>query len=259
MPPPSPRSKTPRDDAPSAPASSRGRPKGTGAQRVYEAIRTDIMHLRLKPGAHIEEQALEKRFKVSRTPVREALIRLAADGLVTLLPNRGAQVSQLDISDVPPFFEALDTCQRLVLRLAAARRSEDDLRALEGLNDAFAAAAASLDVVAMSEINHDFHRAIGVACGNKFVRGLYDELLSVGLRLARSAFGTGLAEEAPDKAYFDEVVAQHGAMVDAVRRQDADAAEALGRAHTEVFRGRIVRSIGSNLTGDFDVGTSGAG
>jgi DNA-binding GntR family transcriptional regulator len=232
----------------------RGRPKGTGAQRVFDALRDDILRLRLKPGAHIEEAALEKRFKVSRTPVREALIRLAAAGLVTLLPNRGAQVAQIDISEVPQFFEALDICQRLVLRLAGVRRNDDDLARLDALNGEFAAAAKRHDVVAMSEINHDFHVAMGAACGNKYVRELYEDLLSVGLRLARSAFTTGLTEQAPERGYYDEVVGQHRDMIDAIRRQDADAGEALGRAHTDLFRGRLVRAMEANLSTEFDLG-----
>lgn len=239
---------------PPAARTSRGRPKGTGAQRVFDALRDDILHLRLKPGAHIEEAALEKRFKVSRTPVREALIRLAASGLVTLLPNRGAQVAQIDISEVPQFFEALDMCQRLVLRLAAARRSDDDLARLDALNRDFAKAAAQQDVVGMSELNHDFHAAMGAACGNKYVRELYDDLLSVGLRLARSAFTTGLAEQTPDRGYYDEVVGHHRDMIDAMRRRDASGGEVLGRAHTELFRGRLMRAMEANLSTEFDLG-----
>ena len=240
--------------SPSSARASRGRPKGTGAQRVFDALRDDILHLRLRPGAHIEEAALEKRFKVSRTPVREALIRLAAGGLVTLLPNRGAQVAQIDISEVPQFFEALDMCQRLVLRLAAARRDDDQLTRLDELNRDFARAAERHDVVAMSEINHDFHAVMGAACGNKYVRELYEDLLSVGLRLARSAFTTGLLEQEPERGYYDEVVGHHQDMIDAIRRRDADAGEALGRLHTDLFRGRIVRAIEANLSTEFDLG-----
>ena len=59
-------------------AKHRGRPKGTGAQAVFQGLREDILHFRLRPGINIEEPALEKRFNVSRTPVREALIRLAS-------------------------------------------------------------------------------------------------------------------------------------------------------------------------------------
>lgn len=226
---------------------SRGRPKGTGAQMIYDGLRDDILHLRLAPGTHLEEVALEARFKVSRTPVREALIRLASDGLITLLPNRGAQVAQIDIAEVPQFFEAMDVCQRLILRLAAQRCSAEQRDSLRALNAAFAKAAQDHDVVAMSEINHDFHLVTARASGNKYVHAHYEELLAVGLRLARSAFGTAIDAATVDEAYFRKVVDQHDAMIDAFERHDADAAEALGRAHTALFRQRIQRSIEANL------------
>lgn len=226
---------------------SRGRPKGTGAQMVYAGIRSDILHLRLAPGANLEEASLEKRFGVSRTPVREALIRLASDGLITLLPNRGAQVTQIDISEVPQFFEVMDVCQRMVLRLSAHRRTEDQLDELRDLNKAFAEAAEEDDVVAMSEINHDFHLVTARACGNKYVRAQYEALLSVGLRLARSAFGTAIEQPESEDGYFGDVVDQHAAMIDALLQRDAEAAESLGRQHTDLFRQRILRSINTDL------------
>lgn len=238
---------------------NRGRPKGTGAQRVYDGLRQDILHLRLQPGSNIEESSLEKRFEVSRTPVREALIRLASEGLVTLLPNRGAQVTEIDIADVPQFFEALDVCQRLVMRLAAVRRSEEDLAELRSLNEAFSHAAKDRDIVTMSEINHDFHVVTARACGNRYVGALYKELQSVGLRLSRSAYGTALKAHEVDVDYYDEVVDHHNAMIDAMGSRDPDKAESLARVHTELFRRRIIRAIQSDLGGDFDVKASTGG
>jgi len=225
---------------------ARGRPKGTGAQKVYDGLRDDILHLRLSPGAQLEEATLEQRFGVSRTPVREALIRLASDRLIVLLPNRGAQVAQIDISEVPQFFEAMDVCQRFVLRLAARRCSEADLNDLRGLNRQFSDAAAAHDIVAMSEINHAFHLRTAVVCGNRYVRAQYEELLSVGLRLARSAFGTAV-DDPHDDGYFQTVIDQHNAMIESFAVRDADAAEALGQQHTDLFRMRIGRAIDTGL------------
>lgn len=221
---------------------SRGRPKGTGAQKVYDGLRDDILHLRVSPGAQLEEATLEQRFSVSRTPVREALIRLASDRLIVLLPNRGAQVAQIDISEVPQFFEAMDVCQRFVLRLMARRCTTADIQELRRLNEKFAEAAEVPDIVAMSEINHSFHLRTASACGNRYVRAQYEELLAVGLRLARSAFGTAI--NAPhDDGYFRTVIDQHNAMIDACEIGDADAAETLGQQHTDLFRQRIRHAI----------------
>src|SRR5216684_1398013 len=79
-------SSTPPNKAEGADGWRAGRPKGTGTQHVYSQVREDIIGLRLPPGSDLDEAGLEQRFGVSRTPVREALIRLASDGLIVLLP-----------------------------------------------------------------------------------------------------------------------------------------------------------------------------
>lgn len=234
----------------------RGRPKGTGAQRVYEGLRDDILHLRLPSGASIEESMLESQYGVSRTPVREALIRLASDGFISLHPNRGATVTGIDFSDVPQFFEIMDVCQRLILRLAAQRRTSAQIEQLRQLNTDFSTSAADHNLVAMSEINRDFHLATADACGNKYLRALYADLLGVGLRLAHSAFGTAFADSEVDEGYFSTVIDQHNAMIEAIENEDGNAAEKLGRMHTELFRDRILKAIEANSAAEIQLGES---
>ena len=77
------------------------RAKGTNTAWLYEKLRKAILSLSVQPGENLEEKELVERFGISRTPVREALIRLASDGLVVLLPNRGARVAAVDFSDFP--------------------------------------------------------------------------------------------------------------------------------------------------------------
>src|SRR5215510_6423478 len=91
-----------------------GRPRGTGAQMVFDKLRERILSLELAPHADIDELDLVKEFKVSRTPVREALIRLSSEGLVELLPNKGPRVASLDANEVPQILEALELAQRTV-------------------------------------------------------------------------------------------------------------------------------------------------
>jgi len=229
---------------PTAPSlRTKGRPKGTGAQRVFDGLREDILHLRLPPGAPIDEGTLERQFRVSRTPVREALIRLAGEGLIALLPNRGAQVSQIDFAEVPQFFEAMDVCQRLILRLAATRRSDDQIAELHQLNRAFRIAAEAHKPVAMSETNKAFHSVIARAGGNRHVEDWYEDLLKTGLRLTLSAFGTAFVTGDVDEDYYQTVVDQHDAMIGALAARDAATAEALGRAHTDLFRHRLIQAL----------------
>src|SRR5450631_1187122 len=86
----------------------------TGAQRVYAALRHAIIALEIEPGTPLEEERLCRQHKVSRTPMREALIRLASEGLVELEPNRGARVAALQFVDVVDHYEAMDVCQPVI-------------------------------------------------------------------------------------------------------------------------------------------------
>ncbi len=227
-----------------------GRPKGTGSQRVYDSVRESILKLDLAPGATLDEAGLEREFGVSRTPVREALIRLAGDGLITLLPNRGARVATLDVSDLPAMFEALELAQRATLRWAAKRRSAADLEALMRTSAAFADAARLRDVDRMTEANRDFHVAIGHACGNKYVAGLYETQLAISLRLARLVFAQAPLTGRSWRGYSDEVVRQHAAMVAAIENSDAGAADRLARDHADLFRSRVMAHMRTSLAGD---------
>jgi DNA-binding GntR family transcriptional regulator len=235
--------------AKSKPASARpvGRPKGTSTQRVCDGLREKILRLDVAPGTDIEEAALEQEYGVSRTPVREALIRLASEGLITLLPNRGARVAAIDISELPQLFEALEITQRLVLRWAAVRRTDDDAANLSGLADRFETAAGAGDFAAMGAANRDFHLAIGALCGNRYIAETYGDLLGATMRLARSAFGSALSTDADYRSYYDEVVQHHADMVTAIAAGDAEAADKLAVDHVALFRSRVTRHLESSL------------
>lgn len=95
------------------------RTKGTGVRFAYETLRDEILSLALEPGALLDETSLAERFGMSRSPVREALIRLAGDDLVVTLANRSTIVAPIDIRSFPRYVEALDIAQRMNTRLAA--------------------------------------------------------------------------------------------------------------------------------------------
>src|ERR671918_803387 len=94
------------------------RSKGAGWKSVYATLRTEIINLVLPPGQLLDETMLAERFDLSRSPVREALIRLAGDDLVVTLPNRSTIVAPIDVIAFPKYVEALDIAQRINTRLA---------------------------------------------------------------------------------------------------------------------------------------------
>jgi len=224
-------------------------------QRVYAQVREDIIGLRLPPGADLDEASLEERFGVSRTPVREALIRLASEELIVLFPNRGARVTHIDISDVPQLFEALELCQRATIRWAAIRRTPEDIAQLHQINQKFLEAALNGDSERMGDVNKEFHMIVGRICGNRYFESLYSSLLAVSLRLARTAFAYAQQSGEAHEDYYMEAVRQHDAMIKAIEGKNADEADALARVHTDLFRDRINRYLNSNLASGVSLGS----
>ena len=103
-------------DTPDSPSE---RKRGSGARLVYDALRDEILELVLPPGTPIDEVALAERFGMPRTPIREALLRLAGEGLVETLPNRSAIVANIDFLNLHHFFDAMTLMYRVTTRLAA--------------------------------------------------------------------------------------------------------------------------------------------
>ena len=103
--------------------------------RTYESLKQLIISGELGPGSDLDESDLVHRLRISRTPVREALIRLSAEGLVRMLPNRGAKVSSLDFSDISEHLEIMDILTPSVCYLAALRRTPADLAAIKAQID----------------------------------------------------------------------------------------------------------------------------
>lgn len=174
-----------RDTASSRAASPKQRL--TGAQLVYTALRQAIIVLDLEPGAALEEELLCGQYKVSRTPVREALIRLASEGLVELEPNRGAKVASLQFVDVVDHYEAMDILQPVMWHFAAARRSDADLGAIKTKLEEFGAAVEKEDAESIIRSNYEIHRAIAAACHNRSLEKAYRQMLVDKLRITQHA------------------------------------------------------------------------
>lgn len=214
-----------------------------GSDLVHAVLRQEILRLTLHPGARLDEAALCARFSVSRTPVREALIRLAAEGLVETIRGQGARVSALELSRLRAFFEALDVLQRSVTRLAALRRTEAQLTRIEALSRDFDRAALARDATAANEANFALHRAIGEAAQSHLLAQSYDRCMGDGLRLAFLCYSDRTGLDEPLRLHLERTMADHHAMVEAIGRQDADAAQAVAGAHVDLFRSRMSTAL----------------
>ncbi len=223
------------------------RTRGDGAIRVYTSLRADILSLELAPGELLDEVKIGRRFDLSRSPVREALIRLAADGLVKTLPNKSAMVAPLNIEEFPQYLDALDLTQRATTRLAALLRSSEDLHQIEERQAAFEQALARSDALAMIETNREFHIAISEAGKNRYLTKAYSQLLDEGRRILRLYFRS-YNDTLPDE--FED---EHRQLIAAIAAKDVDLAERLAHEHAMQVGNRFLTYLGTRHTADIPV------
>ncbi|HZP21497.1 MAG TPA: GntR family transcriptional regulator [Bauldia sp.] len=207
--------------------------RGYGVQTVYEALKRDILEMTVAPGEALDETSLSRRFHMSRTPVREALVRLAAEKLVTTLPNRNTVVAPIDFATVPPYFDALSLMYRVTARLAALNRTEADLTEIQLAQDGFTRSVIAHDPVGMISVNRDFHVAVARAGRNRYYIEFFDRLLDEGRRLARLYYSS--YNDRLPRQFVDE----HDAIIVAIRERNADLADRLAREHA----GGVVRRL----------------
>ncbi|MEX3960464.1 GntR family transcriptional regulator [Trinickia sp. EG282A] len=223
--------------------------KETGAARVYTMLRNEILTMKLAPGVALDEVGLAERFDMSRSPVREALVRLSADGLVTTLANRSTVVTPMDFARVPEFLDALDLLQRVTTRLAALNRTAADLAVIRQAQKTYEKGAAITiktgNSLPMIESNYDFHMAIAKAGRNTYFAELYRRLLDEGRRMLHLHYQFQALD--PD-INPKKMASDHTEIVDAIERGDADKAEEYAHRHAVQFKGRFMQFMDRNLT-----------
>ncbi|WP_431299222.1 GntR family transcriptional regulator [Tabrizicola sp. BL-A-41-H6] len=211
------------------------RAKGMGVRYAYETIRDEILDLTLDPGQLLDETSLAERFGMSRSPVREALIRLAGEELVVTLANRSTIVAPIDVQSFPKYVEALDIAQRMNTRLAAELRTDADLQAIAARQHGFVVAVGSGRHLAMSEANKAFHMAIATAGRNPYLASFYERLLNQGRRMLHLHFRY---LEAGNEGHL--LTDEHDEMLAAIRDRDVERADTLAHLHTRQFRDNFI-------------------
>jgi DNA-binding GntR family transcriptional regulator len=142
--------------------------EGSLVERAYRRLEELIATLQLQPGAVLSETALAQRLGIGRTPVREALQRLASEGMVTILPRRGILVSELDFGRHLRLLEVRRELERLIARSAARRATSDERRTFAELAEALEQAASADDAVGFMRLDRRFNAMTIAASRNEF-------------------------------------------------------------------------------------------
>jgi DNA-binding GntR family transcriptional regulator len=223
------------------------RRRGSGAKQIFETLRSDILCLDLKPGELLDETTLSKKFGMSRSPVREALIRLSMEGLVVTLPNKSTLVAPLNIEEYPAYLDALDLIERVTTRLAARLRTASDLKLITARQATFLKALKKGDIPGMIDTNRDFHIAISDAAKNPYFNLLHGRLLDDGRRMLHLYFRS-FGSKVPGSIRRD-----HDLIIKAIKEQNEDQAEKCAHEHVVQVGKRFLEYLNTRHTLNFDL------
>lgn len=222
--------------------------RGGGGRHVYETLKQEILELDLSPGVPLDEAALAERFAMSRSPIREALVRLSAEGMVEMLSNRTTLVKPINLLEFPRYVEALDLLQRMTTRLAARHRTEDELQEMRVCANAYDEACAREDYLEMSATNKAFHMAIARAGKNPYLTEAYGRLLDEGRRILHMHF-----EFTKDSIKGRSLGPEHFTMIEAIEARDVEAADRLAHEHSALFHDRFFEFLQAKYHDDFEL------
>jgi DNA-binding GntR family transcriptional regulator len=197
-------------------------------EQVAERLRERIFAHELAPGAWVDEQSIASEFGISRTPLREALKVLAAEGLVQLKPRRGCYVAALSEQDLDEIFPVMALLEGRCAREATDKASETDMKRLETIHADLERHAANSDPDRFFEANQQFHDALQDLAGNRWLKQLIEETRQF-IKLTRR-------DSLNLEGRLKQSLAEHRAILAAIRKRDADEAGRL--MHDHLLSGR---------------------
>ena len=214
--------------------------KGSTAQFVYQSLRKEILDLDIEPGAPLDEMELGRRYGVSRSPIREALVRLGEAGLVETLPNRSAVAARLRLESLAPYLAAQELAFRVTAREAARLITDAQIAQLTEIQHANDRFRLKDDMGGMIRTNREFHMTIARIAGNPWFESWLDGLMDEGQRILKLYMRT-LGNHVPT----DELQWHHE-LLDALTKRDPDAADRAAREDAQVVRVQLITMLSAD-------------
>jgi DNA-binding GntR family transcriptional regulator len=216
-------------------------PRAALHEQVAQRLRQMLVEGRIAPGAKLNERELSELLNVSRTPLREAIKMLAAEGLVELLPNRGAVAVSLTEADVLNTFEVMAGLEAQSGELAAQRITERELAEVQAMHFEMLAAYTRQDLSAYYRINARIHDAINAAAKNPVLSSVYNQ---VNARLQALRFRSN-----QDGEKWKRAVKEHEKMIEALAAHDGAAMREVLLAHLRNKRDVVLEQLRESQAG----------
>ena len=205
------------------------------AAKAYEAIKLRVITLEYPPGSSLVESQICAELGIGRTPVHEAISRLAIEGAVEILPRKGIVVRPVSLDEALATIEARLINEPACARLAAQRASDEDLARIQDVLEQAPPLLARRDIKGLMQLDRQFHAAIARAARNRVLEQILQQLHERSLRFWFISLS--------DSKHLLQVDAEHRDVLRALVARNPDRAEQTVRAHIESFRDTIKRSI----------------
>jgi DNA-binding GntR family transcriptional regulator len=204
----------------------------SAVERVYEHVKAMAISFEFRPGSRVNELAIARKIGVSRTPLREALNRLTADGFLTFSPKQGFFRKPLSVQEITDLYELREQMERGVARLAAERATDEDLDRLEAFLD-HTGDSSGKTASAVLDLDEQFHEQLAAMTGNgEIMHSLKN--VNDRIRFVRWVNMDGRR---------DHTQGEHRAILAALRQRDAAGVEALIAGHIMMRQDQIVQSV----------------
>ena len=232
------------------PGSDSQKPPASLTDAAVNIIRNNILDLTLTPGSWIDDKLLMQRFQLSRTPVREALNRLVAEGLVTIQKYKGAQVSPVDMEHIRQFFDAYIASERMNGYFCNTSHAGlvSDLDATEKLYESAANAGQFLE---MTRLNAALHHRIAAATENIHLADFSARLQNISRRLTIFLMQIEAGIDIRPGDYQAAIRADHNAMIESIGHSDNIGLVRVLTSHAEQFHNRVTRAMGNTKASSF--------
>lgn len=202
---------------------------------VFNTLRHAILKGELEPGERLMEIALAQKLGVSRTPIREAIRKLELEGLVVMVPRKGAEVADITEKDLRDVLEVRTALEELSIELAMKNMLEKNFEELETANEAFAKNSEGDDLIKIAESDVAFHELIYTATGNNRLIQMINNL--------REQMYRYRLEYIKDKSSHERLFAEHNRIIAAMKGGDINEAKAAIKLHVENQEENILKSI----------------
>ena len=206
----------------------------TLADKIYHVVKKGIIYQEYQPGARLVDQEIADRLCVSRTPVREAINRLAAEGLVLVLPRRGVFVMELSEKDIKEIYEVRESLEVLAIRLAIPVLSEENIQTLEEISSQYQTAMLTDDNLTCYDLDRQFHDQLVKASGNCLLVDMY-KALSGKIQISRW-------KHCRDHERTEKSLLEHGLILQALQNRDADETILRLREHIGTVKADLLKN-----------------